>query len=236
MKTATMNSANAANFSFNGLRPTSRFGRLTYPINRAHWIKFLILLNRFDGVRSNFLAEYGAHPPIFPVYSSSSPTEIKDVAKWMYLQNADFFRISMTQDGSVMFHLRGAHYFIIDQKNLDQGLVSLGTFGTNGEITHETCMRPYNLVHLLPSLELAHPVSELAERRHHGPEAWNTPVDMNAPILDILDTAMKEGLTAYDRTRFAGDVEYYAPEYLAMEAEGRTAEYDPDVLLRVHRP
>lgn len=54
-----------------------------------------------------------------------------------------------------------------------------------------------------------------------------------APILEILGTALKEcRMTQVDSTRFADDVKFYAPGYLAMEAEGRAAEYDPELLLR----
>ena len=54
-----------------------------------------------------------------------------------------------------------------------------------------------------------------------------------APILEILGTALKEfRMTQVHSTRFADDVEFYAPGYLAMEAEGRAAEYDFELLLR----
>lgn len=39
-------------------------------------------------------------------------------------------------------------------------------------------------------------------------------------------------MTQVDSTRFADDVEFYAPGYLAMESERRAAEYDPELLLR----
>ena len=39
-------------------------------------------------------------------------------------------------------------------------------------------------------------------------------------------------MTQVHSTRFADDVEFYAPGYLAMEAEGRAAEYDFELLLR----
>lgn len=56
---------------------------------------------------------------------------------------------------------------------------------------------------------------------------------MDAPILEILETALEERrMTRVDSTRFADDVEFYAPGYLAMESEGRAAEYDPELLLR----
>lgn len=56
---------------------------------------------------------------------------------------------------------------------------------------------------------------------------------MDAPILEILETALEEcRLTQVNSTCFADNVEFYAPGYPAMEAEGRAAEYDPELLLR----
>jgi hypothetical protein len=51
--------------------------------------------------------------------------------------------------------------------------------------------------------------------------------DINAPVLKMLETAKEEAFTAFNSPRLAEDVEFYAPGYLAMEAEGRAAEYDP---------
>jgi hypothetical protein len=49
-------------------------------------------------------------------------------------------------------------------------------------------------------------------------------IDMDVPILGILEIAKGDHMPA-------DDVEYYALGYLAMEAKGRAAEFDPEVLL-----
>lgn len=54
---------------------------------------------------------------------------------------------------------------------------------------------------------------------------------MDAPILEILEIVKGDHMPADNPESFADDVEYYAPGYLAMEAEGRAAEFDPEVLL-----
>jgi hypothetical protein len=51
--------------------------------------------------------------------------------------------------------------------------------------------------------------------------------DINAPVLSMLEGAKEEAPTAFDSSRFAENVEFYAPGYLYMEAQGLIAEYDP---------
>jgi hypothetical protein len=50
--------------------------------------------------------------------------------------------------------------------------------------------------------------------------------DTNAQILDILETARGVRPDSIKTPDFREAVEHYAPGYLAMEAQGREAEYD----------
>ncbi|KAJ5470925.1 hypothetical protein N7530_008282 [Penicillium desertorum] len=54
-----------------------------------------------------------------------------------------------------------------------------------------------------------------------------TLISMRPPVLKMLETAKEELFMAFNSPRLAKDVEFYAPGYLAMEVEGRAAEYDP---------
>ena len=119
-----------------------------------------MFLNRFDGAHENVLAEDDPrHPLVFAEEFSSSPPEKEDAARWMYLENADFGHISMTRSGTVLYDV-SAYYFIVDQKNLEQGLLSIVTYALNGEM-EEALVRPYGLMHLLAFLEGEHPLSDL---------------------------------------------------------------------------
>lgn len=58
---------------------------------------------------------------------------------------------------------------------------------------------------------------------------------MNGTVLEMLESA-KEVTKILDPNHFAspglaGDVEHYAPGHLALEAEGREAEYDEAPLI-----
>lgn len=56
--------------------------------------------------------------------------------------------------------------------------------------------------------------------------------DINAPVLSMLEGAKGEAPTVFDSSRSAEMVESYAPGYLAMEAQGYTAEYDLTHLMK----
>lgn len=61
--------------------------------------------------------------------------------------------------GTVLYNV-SAYYFVVDQKNLEQGLLSIVTYAPNGEM-EEALVRPYGLMHLLAFLEREHPLSDL---------------------------------------------------------------------------
>jgi hypothetical protein len=52
-------------------------------------------------------------------------------------------------------------------------------------------------------------------------------VDMNVPMLEILELA--KGHYPYESVSpsLADDVEYYAPRHLTIELQGHAAEFDP---------
>ena len=56
-------------------------------------------------------------------------------------------------------------------------------------------------------------------------------IDMDLPILEILELAKGHYPSEFVSPSLADDVEYYAPGYLAMESQGRAAEFDPEVMI-----
>lgn len=56
-------------------------------------------------------------------------------------------------------------------------------------------------------------------------------IDMDLPLLEILEIAKAHYPSEFVSPSLADDVEYYAPGYLAMEAQGSATEFDPEVLL-----
>lgn len=82
----------------------------------------------------------------------------------------------MTRYGMVMFLIKRLHYYILDQKSLEEGLLSLVEFKVNGQIAHQMRPQPYNLIHVMPFLEgLAHSLGGLAERGADSGPRYNQP-------------------------------------------------------------
>jgi hypothetical protein len=52
----------------------------------------------------------------------------------------------------VMYYMPSFYYLVIDQQNLDQGLISIVTFALYRKIEHEIRVKPYQLVHLISML------------------------------------------------------------------------------------
>ena len=67
-----------------------------HPLNRARWIKLLILLRRFESNRGHVIGEYKSTIPIFaePNLASPSPLGVADAPRLLYLEDADFSRIA----------------------------------------------------------------------------------------------------------------------------------------------
>lgn len=117
-------------------------------VNHVHWIKLLILLNRFDSARDNHLVyDDPIHALVLAGDSAEGqsvtpPLSKEKIGSWIYLENASFYDICMTRHGMVVY--TGLHYhFVVDQSNLDEGTVSAVDFGHNGEIKNETRFRPF---------------------------------------------------------------------------------------------
>lgn len=128
-------------------------------VNYIHWIKTLLLCNRFDGAREDFLA--GNDPAYYLVLAGESPhADIREMVRWSFLENADFDKISMTRSGEVIYTGKG-HYIIIDQSNPDEGTISLVDYALNGEIKNEIRTTPYFFRHLLTDLHDLTPLDML---------------------------------------------------------------------------
>lgn len=54
---------------------------------------------------------------------------------------------------------------------------------------------------------------------------------MNGSVISMLETARAVDPPDFRSPRLAEDVEHYAPGYLALEAQGREAEYDEAPLI-----
>ncbi|OOQ88774.1 hypothetical protein PEBR_11396 [Penicillium brasilianum] len=203
-----------------------------HPRNYTRWLKIQIMLYNLDG-------EYGhiMYPNDDVVVAEQNPATARpdglhktDFMSWKYLETADFQALTMTRFGMVRF-LRGRWaQFVVDQEGLETGLLSLADFLPNGQIEIEMLRRPFNLIGVMRFMYgLGWNVSRLKFENTGGYDWANEPMEMDDPILDILETALDLSEMVDmdgDRDQFAEDIELYAPGYLDMEAAGRAEAYE----------
>ncbi|KAE8139388.1 hypothetical protein BDV38DRAFT_281156 [Aspergillus pseudotamarii] len=81
-------------------------------------------------------------------------------------------------------------------------------------------------------------LSEIAESGIGGPPQYNEPLDMDLPILELLESTTQANKFLYpgygSRDLWVRIVEQSAPGYLELEAQGREVEFELDDLLVVN--
>ncbi|GAD96360.1 hypothetical protein TSTA_037250 [Paecilomyces variotii No. 5] len=155
---------------------------------------------------------------------------ISDFHMWAVIETADFECISMCRTGNLILEINYGPYYIIDQASLETGRFSVVEYKSTGHIDHVILRRPYLLTVLVNYAELGFTVDRMEESIGGGEQYQNRPMDMDLPILDIIQKAKDNDkmLTLFrtERDQWEKYIELYAPGYLAMEAEGRASEYD----------
>ncbi|PKX89657.1 uncharacterized protein P174DRAFT_515710 [Aspergillus novofumigatus IBT 16806] len=115
-------------------------------------------------------------------------------------------------------------FALVDEEGLRTGRLSLTAFRTNGDVEDSVLIRPFNMHK--PYLQYGTLGKGLDDAK--GAEGAFTPqnqsLNMDLPILDILEMVLG------DRDQWKEDVERYTPGFLALEAIGRGAEYDLNLL------
>ncbi|KAJ5368907.1 uncharacterized protein N7496_008667 [Penicillium cataractarum] len=203
-----------------------------HPRNYTRWLKIQIMLYRLDGEYGHLMHDGNCTVVAEPNPATARPEGLHktEFLSWKYLETADFDCLTMTRSGMVRF-LKGCwRQFVIDQYCLETGLLSLVDFLANGQIEVELLRRPFNLISVMNFMRgLGWSVGRMKFENTGGPEWANEPMEMDDPILDILETALDLSEMVDvdgDRDQFAEDIELYAPGYLDMEAAGRAEEYD----------
>ncbi|KAL4901081.1 hypothetical protein BDW74DRAFT_182180 [Aspergillus multicolor] len=202
-----------------------------YLVNRARFIKFAILLYRFDHETGHCLGN--SHMPEVALLNPASDTanSFEGFLRWSDLETADFRSIFLTRSGSVVYNGFLGPYILVDEEGLRTGRLSLVQFHQNGTVEGIIQIRPFNM--RWPYLDLTVHMKGLEEIRHcdGGRRHQNTPIDMDLSILSILSQAaatnqLPSDIDLCDREQWTEDIDLYAPAYLALEEAGRGAEYD----------
>ncbi|GJP90616.1 hypothetical protein CBS115989_10191 [Aspergillus niger] len=236
-------------------RPNKRFlclapiNRKTHPRSYIHLVKFLILLyvhqdewsrrhpfdlrGAGDAPRCHIPELLGCPP------AATATTTLSEVLPALYLAPADYRAISMTRQGTVVFaDGPDLTWFVIDAPGLATGRLTLVEYGSNGDVRVSTLRRPWNMGQTMTFEQvLGKDLDEIAESGIGGPPQYNEPLDMNLPILELLESTRLNNKFLFPgygcRDLWVRIIEQSAPGYLELEAQGREVEFELDDLLVV---
>ncbi|CEL00768.1 hypothetical protein ASPCAL00364 [Aspergillus calidoustus] len=171
---------------------------------------------------------------------STPPFGVEHTLPALFLRTADFRAMAMTQVGTVVFSKEyDGIWYVLDAQSLQTGLMNVARFESNGSIRCATHRRPFNLTQItIFSIGNGWPLEEIIETGIGGWGFWNQPMDMDLPILDILQGVKDSGKFQYagwgDKELLAREIERAAPGYLELEAEGRAGEFELERLAEIY--
>ncbi len=106
----------------------------------------------------------------------ATPTALSEVLRALYLNQADFYALSMTRRGTVVF-ADGPDYtwYVIDALGLARGQMAIVEFGSSGQVRDLILRRPWNIGQVVLFGEMGRRVADLAESSIGGPPRINEP-------------------------------------------------------------
>jgi hypothetical protein len=132
-----------------------------------------------------------SHIPQLLDPGSGAPITLSEVLPALYLHTADFFALSMTRDGTVVFaDGPGLTWFVIDEPGLANGRLTLAEFGSNGHVRVSTLRRPWNMGQTMSFEQmLGKYLSEIAESGIGGPPQYNEPYVPPLSLTEKISSA-----------------------------------------------
>lgn len=152
----------------------------THPVNRARWVKFAILMYRYDiEVGHCLLDSYMPEEAVLNLATTTTTTtnthSIEDFLPWSDLEVANFGSIYLTRTGTVVYLGYPGPYMLVDEEELKTCRLILVEFKSNGAVEDSMLIRPFNM--RWPHLNVSVHMKGLDEIRHcpGGYRYQNTP-------------------------------------------------------------
>lgn len=136
-----------------------------HPINRARWVKFVILLYRFD-IEAGHCFPFSGPIPTTAVLNpgTSNACSVEDFLPWLYLETASFPHFHLTRTGTVLYLNNENNLMIVDEEGLKTGRFTMAKFGIDGNIEDSILLRPFNTEQVVMDL-FEHGKRDLEELR-----------------------------------------------------------------------
>ncbi|KAJ5771754.1 hypothetical protein N7520_002283 [Penicillium odoratum] len=145
----------------------------------------------------------------------------------------------MTRSSTVVF-ADGPDYtwYVINSPGLATGQITVAEFGSNGSVRDSTIRRAWNIGQIMSfGQNLGRRVVDLAMSAIRGPPQYNEPLDMDFPIIELLESTRKSSKFLYEGYGYMDlwvrIIEQSALGYLDLEAQGRELESKLDNLRKV---
>ncbi|KAK9794212.1 putative HNH nuclease domain-containing protein [Seiridium cardinale] len=203
------------------------------PRDRALWAKMRVLLYRLDGQDGTSFGDVGGggieelppRPPVDGIASQGTVVRPEDLYRWLWVEPARFDHMAMTRQGTVVFHQCETGMFFVDQEALETGRLRLCEIENNGQVVADARVWPVFAYHVSSLIHgLSRSVDEVEEDGFIDNEGFNDVLDMEKPVLELLE-AMKAAVKIFPGTHVSAeqwerDIERYAPGYREAEHRG----------------
>ncbi|GFF76635.1 hypothetical protein IFM62136_09368 [Aspergillus lentulus] len=202
-----------------------------HPVNQARWVKFLILLYRYDLESGHCLDNDYTFSVASLNPATTTTASFDDFLPWLYLESALFSGIYLTRGGTVLYLGQLHNHLSVDKEGLRTGRLAIVDYDINGTVKDLVLRRPFNMHQ--PYQNLFHNGQSISDvfQGLGGGNFHNQSMNMDLPILDILEHAkaanqLLDTMSLCNLKDWREDVEVYAPGYLELEAAGRGLSYD----------
>ncbi|KAF4200470.1 hypothetical protein CNMCM8927_003037 [Aspergillus lentulus] len=194
-----------------------------HPVNQARWVKFLILLHRYDLESGHCLDNDYTFSVASLIPATTTTASFDDFLPWLYLESALFSGIYLTRGGTVLYLGQLHNHLIVDEEGLRTGRLAIVDYDINGTVKDLVLRRPFNMHQ--PYQNLFHNGQSISDMFQGlgGGNFHNQPMNMDLPILGILEHAkaanqLLDTMSLCNLKDWREDVEVYAPGYLELEA------------------
>ncbi|KAL5335953.1 hypothetical protein BJX70DRAFT_401142 [Aspergillus crustosus] len=152
-----------------------------HPENRLRFMKFAILLYRFDLETAHCLEDSQMPETVLLNPASQSINNFEDFVTWAYLETADFRSIYLTRSGAVVYDGFIGPFLLVDEEGLRTGRLSLVEFAKSGSIRDSMLVCPF--IMFFPFLDLTVHMKELERNSTYG---WRPQASECTPGLNDL--------------------------------------------------
>jgi hypothetical protein len=114
-----------------------------HPVNQARWVKFLILLYRYDFWSGHCLDNDYTFSVASLNPATTTTASFDDFLPWLYLGSALFSGIYLTRGGTVLYLGQLHNHLLVDEEGLRTGRLAIVDYDINDTVKDLVLRRPF---------------------------------------------------------------------------------------------